>query len=443
MSTTVGVTEYVEVKGGYLTRAGETKPFLEITGDPLVIGRSPECSLVLDDSKVSNVHAELVATPAGVRLRDLSSRNGTFVDTTRCTDVYLLGPVTLRVGGSRFQFEPNRVRVETGVAESFGPLRFRSDIMKALFHRLQRVAQTDLSVLIQGETGTGKELVARAIHDASKRNGKPFVVVDCTHIPDTLAESELFGHERGSFTGATDKRLSPFVEAEGGTVFLDEIGELPVHLQAKLLRTLQERKIKPVGANTYRPIDVRIVAATRRDLKTEINNGNFRDDLFFRLRQVELQVPPLRERADDVQMLLEHFAKQENLLAESRRITPESLARLMKHDWPGNVRELQATVVSSLALAEPSGPIEIMLSFRAKAKVGLLCSQPVDVAREAFLKDYWTELWALCEGNVAKMHRVSGKSRPTVREACMKYGIMKPRAKDGSEDEDEDDSDEG
>jgi DNA-binding NtrC family response regulator len=428
VGTTVGIDEYLEVLGGTLSRVDQPElPPIEITGEPLVVGRAPECGLVLDDPKVSSTHAELVATGNGVRLRDLGSRNGTFVDSVRCTEVHLLAQSRLRFGAQRFLFTPRTVRVETGSAEPFGPLVGSSAVMKRLFHRIKKIASTDLSTLILGETGTGKELVANAIHLESARAARPFVVVDCSAIPASIAESTLFGHEKGSFTGATERRVSPFVDAEGGTVFLDEIGELPIDLQPKLLRLLQERKVKSVGSNTYRTVNVRVIAATRRELQKEINGGAFRSDLYFRLAQVVLELPPLRERAEDIPFLIDHFARDVRMEEAARRITPESLVRLMKHDWPGNVRELQNLIVAALALAEPHGPIDLEGSFSSSGKAATSArqTQPWDVARGAFEKAYWGELQRVCEGNIAMMSRVSGKSRPTVRETLERNGLGK------------------
>ena len=433
-STTVGVGEFVEMRGGTLTPA--KGPPVPITGEPLVVGRAPECGLVLDDPKASSTHFEVVASRHGVRLRDLSSRNGTFLDGTRCIEVYLTSPVTLRVGDTRLAFAPRDVKVETGVADSFGSMVGSSRPMRELFHRIQRIAATNLTALIQGETGTGKELIAKAIHDASARRSKPFVVVDCSAIPSTLAESMLFGHEKGSFTDAKDRRVSPFVEADGGTVFLDEIGELPTDLQPKLLRVVQEKKIKAIGATSYRAVDVRIIAATRRELQAEINSGRFRSDLYFRLAQAKVAVPALRERADDIHALVDHFARREGLVEASRRITPESLVRLMEHDWPGNVRELENIVVSTLALADPTGAIEFP-GFGVAARGGAvsLSSRPIGLAFADFEKHYYTELAASCGGRISEMARVSGKSRPTVRAALAKYGIE--RGASAEEDRDE------
>src|SRR5207237_1190689 len=223
----------------------------------------------------------------------------------------------------------------------FGPLVGTSPLMRAVFDKLKKAAPTELTCLITGETGSGKELVAQAIHMGSARANKPFVVVDCGAIPATLAESALFGHERGAFTGAVDKRISPFVEADGGTIFLDELGELPVDVQPKLLRALAEQRIKSVGSNSYRPVNVRVIAATRRDLVREVNAGTFRSDLYFRVAQLRIELPALRERTEDIPALVRKMITDLGDPTAYSRITNDSLERLMRHDWPGNVRELR------------------------------------------------------------------------------------------------------
>ena len=227
--------------------------------------------------------------------------------------------------------------------------------MRGVFERLKKAAPTDLTVLVTGETGTGKELVAQAIHEASSRAHKPFVVVDCGAIPATLAESALFGHERGSFTGAVDKRISPFVEADGGTIFLDELGELPLDVQPKLLRALAEQRIKSVGSNSYRPVNVRVIAATRRDLVREVNAGTFRSDLYFRVAQLKVELPSLRQRLEDIPVLVRRMIEDLGDKDSYGRITNDSLERLMRHDWPGNVRELRNVVAVALAFTK-EGP---------------------------------------------------------------------------------------
>jgi DNA-binding NtrC family response regulator len=332
----------------------------EVGTDPVVVGRNAACQIVIDDSKVSAVHAEFVATPVGVRLRDLGSRNGTYVGGVRIGDVYLSGNTKLRIGETEIQFEPLRPeKVAIPAIPAFGPLVGSSPPMRAIFDRLSKISPTDLTVLIQGETGTGKELVAAAIHQASNRAKKPFVVVDCGSIPPSLAEAALFGHERGAFTGAVDKRLSPFEEANGGTIFLDELGELPVEVQPKLLRALAERRIKSVGSNTYRDVDVRVLAATRRDLVRAVNAGTFRSDLYFRVAQVKIEMMALRQRVEDIPVLVRRMMKDLGDESAYERVTTMTLERLMRHDWPGNVRELRNAVAVAFALSGEDEEIDI------------------------------------------------------------------------------------
>src|SRR5262245_61300649 len=292
------------IRGGTLVAPTE-KHLIDV--EPIVVGRNQEVHVVLNDHEVSGVHCELRAVTEGILVRDLGSTNGTFCGGVRIREAVITGKTELTVGSTRLTIEPSgqKRRVELGFADRFGSIVGASPKMRRVFSVLERVADTPLSVLVLGETGTGKEGVARAIHDASSRKGKPFVVVDCGSIPQTLAESILFGHEKGSFTGATERRDGALAEANGGTLFLDELGELPVDLQPKLLRALSERQVRRIGGTAFDSIDVRLIAATRRDLGTEMNAGRFRSDLFFRVAQVRIELPPLRERLADLPMLIE------------------------------------------------------------------------------------------------------------------------------------------
>ncbi len=342
MESTIVAKGKLEVRGGSLkvTRGKGNKSELDIGPETSVVGRNEACDLVLDDKRVSAVHMELVATERGVRVRDLGSRNGTFLSDTRVGEVYLLKSTVLTCGESALEFSPSTPeQVDVPDVAEFGPLVGASAIMRSVFERLRKAAPTELTVLITGETGTGKELVAQAIHEASARKNKPFVVVDCSAIPSSIAESTLFGHERGSFTGAVDKRISPFVEADGGTIFLDELGELPVDVQPKLLRALAEQRVKSVGSNTYRPVNVRVLAATRRDLVREVNSSSTSEaDLYFRVAQLKVELPALRERLEDIPGLVRRMCADLGEKAAYNRISSDSLERLMRHDWPGNVR---------------------------------------------------------------------------------------------------------
>jgi transcriptional regulator with GAF, ATPase, and Fis domain len=303
----------------------------------MLLGSAADAAVCIVDRAVSRVHAELELRDDGVWIRDLGSRNGTWIDAT------LVGHARLRPGG-RFRVGATTVTISaeaepTEVAlwpdERFGPLVARSDAMRELFLRLAQYASADAPVLIQGETGTGKELVAQALHEASPRAREPFIVVDCAAIPEALLESELFGHARGAFTGAMSARAGAFEAAHGGTVFLDEIGELPPAMQPKLLRALETRSVRRVGEPEPRRVDVRFIAATHRDLMAMVAQGTFREDLYFRLAVLPIHVPPLRARPGDVPALLEHFLGGVPL-------PPELVASLTEYAWPGNVRELRS-----------------------------------------------------------------------------------------------------
>ncbi len=438
MENTIVAKGRLEVRGGTLTvkKGVGSKSKLEIGPEITVIGRNEACDLVLDDKRVSAVHVELVATERGVRVRDLGSRNGTFLGDTRLGEVYLLKPTTITVGESLLSFSPTTPEtVDIPDVASFGPLVGSSAGMRAVFERCRKAAPTELTVLILGETGCGKELVAQAIHQASNRANKPFVVVDCGAIPPSLAESALFGHERGSFTGAVDKRISPFAEADGGTIFLDELGELPVDVQPKLLRALAEQRIKSVGSNNYRPVNVRVIAATRRDLVREVNAGTFRSDLYFRVAQLRVELPPLRERLEDIPNLVRKMMIDLGDKDAYGRITNDSLERLMRHDWPGNVRELRNVVSVALAFGK-EGPLDLAQHL-APMISGSSDSTPTrgrtfqDAKRDVlarFEREYFTALFAECNGNVSEIGRRAAMERAHVRGYLRRHGIGDPRS---------------
>ena len=436
MATTVFSTRMLEFRGGTLSH-GETA--ITIGPEPVVVGRDPSCGLVVNETGVSAMHAELVATPFGVRLRDLGSKNGTWVGDLKIIEVQLDRSTTFAVGRTELQFETTKAqKVDLPDIERFGPIYGSSAAMRDLFRRLEKAAPSELTVLIQGETGTGKELVAQAVHEASPRKHGPFVIVDCGAIAASLAEAILFGHERGAFTGAQTARVSPFVEANGGTVFLDELGELPVEIQPKLLRALAERRVKPVGSNTYVPFDARVVAATRRDLESAVNSGAFRSDLYFRLAQVRTFVPALRQRLEDLPGLVRVMLEQLGAKTAWRRVTRATLDRLLRYDWPGNVRELKNAVAVALALAEENEPLDIA------GAVGLKTAKPAkgkpidatavrgyhDAKREAlhaFERSYFAQLVEATNANVAEISRRTGLQRTHVRKYLRLHGLREPR----------------
>jgi len=324
----------------------------------VTIGRSIINELVLTDKAVSGTHLEVLARDDGYRLSDLDSRNGTFVGDLRIKDVYLRPGTVFTLGQSSVQFQTTDdvVEIELSERDMFDQVIGSSANMREIFATLEKVAPSDLTVMVTGETGTGKELIARAIHNASHRKDKPFIVLDCGSIPRELIESTLFGHEKGSFTGAVGQHRGCFEQANGGTIFLDEIGELDITLQPKLLRVLEQREIKRVGGDKTMAIDVRVVAATNRDLRAEVNAGNFREDLFFRLSVVHVEMPPLRERREDIprisQVFLADVASRRGMTMSFSDDANEALAN---HLWPGNVRELRNVVERAAALAD--GPV--------------------------------------------------------------------------------------
>ncbi len=320
------------------------------------IGSHRSNGLVIDEPTVSRFHCELVATDRGVRIRDLESRNGTLVDEVRIVSAWLKPGSEIQLGKVRLRFEvaDERRRLPLDEAGHFGQMVGASVPMRRAFHTLSRCAKSEITVLIEGETGTGKEGAAAAIHSESERSEGPFVIVDCSALPTNLFESELFGHEKGAFTGATSRRMGAFERADGGTIFLDEIGELPRDLQPKLLRVLEQKTVRRVGSNEHRAVDVRVVAATNRDLRADVNTGHFRSDLYYRLAIMKVTLPPLRERRGDLPLLvgalLSRLGASPGQLA--RFSAEEFLDRIRLGTWPGNVRELRNYLESCLVMDE-------------------------------------------------------------------------------------------
>jgi DNA-binding NtrC family response regulator len=348
-----------------ITTDGEAIPRVTVVSGPTAgralamsrsfatVGRHATNDLVIDDPGVSGVHLELRRVGDRVHARDAGSTNGTWMEGHRLVEVELAAGAEITLGSTRLRVDVDEgaVGAALSASESFGELVGQSPAMRELFATLERIAPKDLTLLVQGETGTGKEEVARAVHVRSKRAESPFVVIDATALPESLAESLLFGHEKGAFTGAAQRRTGLFEAAHGGTVFLDEIGELPAAIQPKFLRVLERREVTRVGGAVPTKVDVRIIAATHRDLRHEIEAGRFREDLYFRLAQVRVVLPPLRDRPEDVPALCRKLLQQTTPSGETIVIEPSAMAHLQAQPWPGNVRELRNVIDRGAALA--------------------------------------------------------------------------------------------
>ncbi|MGC4121327.1 MAG: sigma 54-interacting transcriptional regulator [Myxococcales bacterium] len=324
----------------------------------LVVGSGAGSDLLLSDRSVSSRHLEIQAAGDGYLLRDLGSTNGTAIGDLKVQAATVAGPVEIALGRTRLRFTPGSEQESFPLSprESFGSLLGKSPSMRRCFALLERAAQTDSSVLLEGESGTGKEVAAESVHQASPRAGGPFVVVDCGAIAPNLVESELFGHEKGAFTGAVGTRVGAFEQADGGTLFLDEIGELPLEMQPKLLRFLEKREVRRVGGSSARSVNVRVVAATLRRLEERVSEGAFRQDLFFRLAVLRVELPPLRRRREDVPLLALALARKLRKDVDPAAWLPEkTLQVLQSYDWPGNVRELR-NVIERLAAVPELGP---------------------------------------------------------------------------------------
>jgi two-component system, NtrC family, response regulator GlrR len=385
------------------------------------VGSHQSNAIVLEEPTVSRFHCEVNAGPEGVRVRDVGSRNGTYLDGAHVFDALARDGSVLRLGKAalQVQLETERRALRLHPGDRFGRLVGRSPAMRAAFAQLALASKSDATVLLEGETGTGKELAAESIHAESARSKGPFVIVDCAALPPNLIESELFGHEKGAFTGATGPRAGAFEAASGGTVFLDEIGELPIDLQPRLLRVLEQRTIQRVGSTTRKPIDVRVVAATHRDLRREVNERRFRSDLYYRLAVVRVTLPALRERPDDLAALattlLERLGASPDALA--RLTSAGALAHLRRGAWPGNVRELRNHLESALVL-DGADDDQVVEAGEAPAVAGL---PPVDLsvgfvearrrALAAFERSYATALVAQHGGSVSKAAEAAGIDR--------------------------------
>jgi DNA-binding NtrC family response regulator len=399
------------------------------------IGTHSSNDVVLFDPSVSRFHCKLTCDGAGWRVQDSGSLNGTEVNGVRVRDADLKSEGTLALGDCLLTARGLEPAIEEDVPDgdassSFGALAGTSVAMRKLFAYLEKVAASDINVLIEGESGTGKEVVASEIFQRGPRADSAFVIVDCGAISPNLVESELFGHVRGAFTGADRDRVGAFEAADGGTVFLDEIGELPLELQPKLLRTIEARAIRRVGETRARKVDVRIIAATNRDLHREVNRGRFREDLYFRLAVMTVHVPPLRERIEDLPALVRSFLAALGVTAQDQRelFSPSVLAELAGHDWPGNVRELRNYVERSVVLQEAL-PASRPLPIGPPTANGSEGDAPVpfklakDAVVDTFERSYLSALLDSAAGNISKAARKGGMDRMYLHRLIQKHGL--------------------
>jgi transcriptional regulator with GAF, ATPase, and Fis domain len=414
-----------------VTRGPATGLTLEAAGRTLTLGSAPDNDLVLNDPLVSRRHCEIELAESGFRVRDLGSTNGVRIAGARVYDAAYDADSELALGETRISISllSGTEDREQSSALRFGDLLGCSSKMRQLFADLERLAPSQLSVLIEGETGAGKDVVAESIHRASARSEGPYVVFDCGAVAPTLIESELFGHERGAFTGATSARAGVFEEAHGGTLFLDEVGELPKELQPKLLRVLEGNALKRLGGRTAVPVNVRVLAATNRNLLAEVTRGQFRQDLYYRLAACKVEVPPLRERRDDIRMLVEHFLVHEGSALSAARVPEHVWEMFAAHRWPGNVRELrhavQRLVIApelSLRMVTGDSKDEPPKTPRASADI-----VPLRVARrdaaESFERGYLVDLLERAEDNPVRAALLAEVSRQMIQKMMRKHGL--------------------
>jgi two-component system, NtrC family, response regulator GlrR len=388
----------------------------------VVIGSHADCDLVLTDTTVSRRHAELRLEPTGYVLRDLGSTNGTTLGGVRIREIIFdRDPPPFEVGSSRLQLEiaSEETPQVLSAVDNFGDVIGHAPEMRHMFALLARVAPTESTILLTGESGTGKEIIAQEIHRQSQRAGAPFVVVDCGSVAESLIESELFGHEAGAFTSAIHERAGLFADASGGTVFLDEIGELPLALQPKLLRALAEGEVRRIGASAPTRIDVRVIAATNRDLARSVAEGTFRADLYFRLAVVTVRVPPLRMRPGDIQSLAHRFvARMRSEEAARELLTPSVIAALTSYEWPGNVRELRNVVerlltVGELASAVRTGGPSVPDDYHTSKRHAI----------DRFERSFVQGALDACNGVVTRAAERSGISRQMFYRLMRRHGI--------------------
>jgi len=402
------------------------------------IGSGTQNDLPLDDSTISKRHCEIVVDENGYLIRDLDSTNGTTVQGVKISSAYLNPGAEFQLGKTRIIFCPLQDEREVPLSrhEAFGAMLGRSVAMRRIFHLAETYAPTDATVMITGETGTGKEVLAEELHRHSPRSRKPFIVIDCAAMAKDLIESELFGHVKGAFTGANADRQGAFEHADGGTVFLDEIGDLSPDLQPKLLRVLEKREIRRVGCNRVRKINVRIICATNRKLDLEVNEGRFREDLYYRLSVVQLELPPLRRRKEDLPLLVKRFLTDLHGPESIDEVAnfDAAMDMLKRHEWPGNVRELRNLIEVAFYAGQRPVDLTAFLGF-ARFRPGLnrqpepsyAADRPFKEAKSGLIEDfergYLQDLLTRNKSNISQSAREADIERAYLQKLLRKYGL--------------------
>ena len=415
------------VKGPDLGRSAE------LPGLSVSVGSDKGCDFVVTDPTVSRIHLHLRLEREALRVIDAGSRNGTRIDGLTVRDAYARPDSLIALGNTTLRLRMLAdviVELPLSPHERFGRLLGRSIAMRRVFSVLERCAAESPTVLIEGETGTGKELVAHGLHTASPRADGPFQVFDCSAAAPSLIESQLFGHVKGAFTGATTDHPGVFETAEGGTLFLDELGELPLELQPKLLRALENGEVRRLGSHVSRKVDVRIVAATHRSLLREVDRQRFREDLYYRLAVITVRLPPLRERSEDIPLLVRHFEEE----LATRRSTPAPplsdrvVQELCSQSWPGNVRELRNTVERLHTLGSPTLPPEGQTApAPTPGALGVSLTEPLLTGRQRIADAYEREYieMALQEtgGNISHAAVLAKVGRKFLQQAMKRHGL--------------------
>ncbi len=398
-----------------------------LSGEPVLIGTAADADLILSDGTVSQRHCEVIPGAGGALLRDLGSLNGLFLGKLRIKEAYWEPGTRVHAGQTQLALRvEGEEEIDLLPAAAFGRLVGASAPMRGLYAQLEAVAHSNAPLLILGETGAGKDLAAEAVHQRSERHEGPFVVFDCGAAAASLLEGDLFGYEKGAFTGAAAAREGMAESADGGTLVLDEIAELPLELQPKLLRLIERQELRHLGSNTARHIDVRFIASTNRSLRAEVGAGRFREDLYYRLSALKVRIPALRERLEDLPLLVDRLLEVQGFEVRHADLPPADQQMLASHRWPGNVRELR-NVIERFVTFGPSKLQSLVEpetgALPAEAQRFLPLPQARDCATEQFERDYLRELMQRAQGSITEAAKLAEVSRQFIQRLMRKHGL--------------------